>query len=92
MIVVVAEVVVLVAGASKKWLIFIMKGQYLYISHIPVGKGGRSSSIMQAGCPVTQSVQRASEKSWQLENMRQRLSALLYVYHIAMSPYAIASA
>ena len=62
------------------------------VAGVVVGRGGRSSSIIQAGLPLTQSGQSASEKSWHSENRRQRRSALLYVYHLAMSPYNIASA
>ena len=59
---------------------------------VVAGRGGRSSSIIQAGLPLTQSEQSASEKSWHSENRRQSRSALLYVYHVAMSPYKNASA
>ena len=68
----------------------------MYILHLPQTRGWISSSIMQAGCPLTQGVSvhpnAVSEVSSQVSYILHSLSASLYVYHVALSPYMIKSA
>ena len=76
MVAVVVVVVVVVVGSLVMMVVVVVKV---------------SPSSMQAGCPLMQSEQK-SEKSSHDEYIRQRSSALLYVYHTHLLPKSRQSA
>ena len=81
--VVVVVMVVVVAVVVVKVVVVVVAVVEVLVVIVVVDKVSPSS--MQAGCPLMQSVQK-SEKSSHDEYIRQRSSALLYVYHTHLLP------